>query len=514
MIRSYLRRRFDEGGDVSGDTGDYGDAFDAWADPMGNDPEAVADTMAEIADWAAENGIDLSTSDWADSFAEPVDSPADVPASSFDEAGFGSVDWGNPETYGNIDWGNFDIAGLPNNASMTSMVHDPFGNYDPSKAQDRPSFNHLGHPPQQTINEFITQPAVAPNFDWVTNPQQTINEFITQPAPSPQQTQVADFTPGINGLNPSFFLGPDYPSQTYTEIQHSPAVTAQLAITNPNNIVADRYSAVFDPTTNPNVMANVPMPPSDPRGRDFEVQVVGPQEWNIVDQLAPNAPTQTAQSGVSGLPGGMSPASGVGVPGFAPHGGVSDPDRDPSNPGVSIPGGDIATHGGGLNHPLAGLIDPRLSAAMGAANPLHHDALRQSFMNFQRREQGPVDFRPNWQPRTRMDANGVVGLAGMGREGDTGIASVMFEPMHTRDAAGNPVEIAPQWDDRMSAIGVTRDVFNRVMPSSPRAPEPSQVELDDQAQRVAMAQQMYGAAAGGRATARALAAMRRLRRAG
>jgi hypothetical protein len=436
----------DGGGGGEDDTEDaWGDAFDAWGDPMGNDPEALADIIAEtIAEtWGDTWGDpqDSISDTWGDTWGEPQDSVGDF--SFGDLGGFENIDWAG------FDWGSIDPAGLPGNASPTSMVHDPFGNYDPNKDQDRPGFNHLGHPPQQTINEFITQPAVAPNFDWVTNP-----------------TQVADIGGRFGAINDTTFAvgqNPDWGAPAQTQSTH--------AQTNPNSNQVNQVALSPEQPTQTihNVALENPMPPSDPRGRDFEVQVVSPGQFNTIDQQA-GPPTQVASNTNTGLPGGMSPASGVGVPGFAPHGGVSDPDRDPSNPGMSLAGGPIGHSDAG------GLIDPRVSYMVGLRGHDDDGALRGSFTNYLART-NPADR--DWVGRTRMDANGQVGLVGMGREGDTGIGNTLFEPTHTRDPQGNPVAHQAQWDDRMAQFGF-------------RNPNPTQQQTDDNTQRSAMIRALLG----------------------
>jgi hypothetical protein len=451
----------DGGGGGEDDTEE--DIFGDWGEPMGNDPEALADIIAET---IAET--------WGDTWGDPQDSISDTWGDTWGDTG-DAMDLGGfaDPTDPQGDWGSIDWDSLAD--LINDPVHDPFGNYDPNKDQDRPGFNHLGHPPQQTINEFITQPAVAmPPLNMASPfgfPNAFVGSIATNPNAAAPDWPGADFGGRFGAIADTTFApgqNPDWgaPAQS----THAP--------TNPNSNQVNQVALNPEQPTQTihNVALENPMPQADPRGGPTQVaqgpnvDVVGWNDFNSIDAQAPPAASQVASNTNTGLPGGMTPASGVGVPGFAPHGGVSDPDRDPSNPGASIAGGPIGHSDAG------GLIDPRVSYMVGLRGHDDDGALRGSFTNYLART-NPADR--DWVGRTRMDANGQVGLVGMGREGDTGIGNTLFEPTHTRDPQGNPVAHQAQWDDRMAQFGF-------------RNPNPTQQQTDDNTQRSAMIRALLG----------------------
>jgi hypothetical protein len=117
------------------------------------------------------------------------------------------------------------------------------------------------------------------------------------------------------------------------------------------------------------------------------------------------------------------------------------------------PGQDIGAPGMGFDPTAsyAGALDPRLKMALNLRGNDNDGAVGNSFGNYMK-QQFPT---PSWDNdrRTRMDAHGQAGLAGMGQLGDTGIANALFQPHRFTGADGTAMQHPAPWDDRMDSGG-------------------------------------------------------------
>jgi hypothetical protein len=301
------------GGDGDDDADNENDSTGLEGFESPSDPEVSAEA---VADWVAENssstgleGFENNPEALAD-WQELVDTINGVDTSQSDHVNgpdFGG--FGSQSDPFEIDWGNVDLTnvGMP--------VQDPFGNLDPNKDQDRPSFS-----PTPTFNPnpspFPSAPAQNPfsmfgvpaglpgmwgrgalDFSALQNPFAPNIQDIQQPGvpgqpgtpPAAPQTQVAGlgFDGRWGGVNdPTSIPGPDL--DMFGQTQGNPAMGATFP--------SPQDFAVFDQPER-----------GGPAGRDIGVnfpgQTTGLEGFGVGGRgfagLGINFPGQT--SGLEGL---------------------------------------------------------------------------------------------------------------------------------------------------------------------------------------------------------------------